>query len=337
MDNNNNSINNNGSGFYGAPVAPSAMYGGNAFSAQGAAAVSAMPAYGAAGAPRPDGTWSGGIPGVPPPYGATAQAPPRYGGPGAYYGTYAPAAAPVVGGVYTPPAYGGTVVSPTRPPPVVAPTAPPRRGNGGQPPVAPMPTPTPSPTPTPPPMPTPTPLVPSAGRQRPTRLSVINRTATIIECQWHASTGATGSFRIPQSHAHMFAAPAPLDAIRIYAVASDGPLGDILYEGPRDPAPGVPPLGPVLGLLAAGCGVFETMLDFYLGTASGTNGTNDVLQPPLQPPPQRPPTNMPAAPQRPARTHTPASSTVGAFGTWRATDIAAAWVRACHGNHCLGP
>lgn len=307
MDNNNNNGNfsNGGGGSYGAPAAPSAMYAGNAFGAQGATGPSAMSAYGAAATPGAGGAWPSGIPGVPPPYGAPAQVPQRYGGPGAYYGTYAPAAAPVVGGVYAPQAYGGTVVSPTRPPPVVAPTAPPRGGNGGRPPVGPMPTPTPMPTPAPAPTP---PTTPSAGRQRPTRLSVINRTATIIECRWHASTGAAGSFRVPQAHAHMFAAPAPLDSVRIYAVTSDGPLGDIIYEGPRDPAPGVPPLGPVLGLLAAGCGVFETMLDFYLGTASGTNGA-DLPPQPSPPPPQRPPTNgtnlppqspnMPTAPQRP--------------------------------------
>ncbi|AVK77478.1 hypothetical protein pmac_cds_790 [Pandoravirus macleodensis] len=299
MDNNNTTYNNGGSGggFYSAPAASATMYPGNTLGAQGTTTSPGMSAYGAAASPGAYGAWPSGIRGVPPPYGAAAPAPPRYGGPGAYYGTHAPAAPSAVGGAYAPQAYGGTVVSPTRPPPVVAPTAPPRGGNGGQPPTGPMPTPTPMPAPAP------APLQPSAGRQRPTRLSVINRTATIIECQWHASTGATGSFRVPQAHAHMFAAPSPLDAIRIYAVASDGPLGDIIYEGPRDPAPGVPPLGPVLGLLAAGCGVFETMLDFYLGTTSGTNGNN---LPPRPPPPQRPtngpmpqPPNMPVVPQGP--------------------------------------
>nr|UDO47041.1 hypothetical protein [Pandoravirus massiliensis] len=285
MDNSNNNSNNNNGG------------GGAPYGAQGATALPAASAYGAPAAQGAYGAWPAGIPGMPLPYGAAAAA--RYGGPGAYYGTSAPALPSIAGGIYAPPVYGGTVVSPTRPSPVVAPTAPPRNGNGGRPPTGPMPTPMP--------MPTPTPMQPSAGRQRPTRLSVINRTATIIECQWHATTGATGSFRIPQTHAHMFVAPAPLDSIRIYAVASDGPLGDILYEGPRDPAPGVPPLGPVLGLLAAGCGVFETMLDFYLGTASGTNGTNgNNPSPPPQPPPQQPtngqgprPPNMPVVPQSP--------------------------------------
>jgi hypothetical protein len=27
---------------------------------------------------------------------------------------------------------------------------------------------------------------------------------------------------------------------------------------------------------------------------------------------------------------------VGSFGTWRATDIAAAWARTCHGGQCNG-
>ncbi|QBZ81666.1 hypothetical protein pclt_cds_1083 [Pandoravirus celtis] len=310
-----------------------------------------------------------------PPYAGTTAVLPRYGGPGAYYGTHTPAAtaaaapyATVYGGNGT--LVGGPVVSPTRPNangndgggPVVSPTAPPTTPTG---PVAPPTVP-----------PTTGPVAPPSNlprrRQRPTWVSLINGMGAAVEARWQ-SGGLSGTFRVPQSHAHVFMAPAPIDTLRLYALTSDGPPNDPIYDGPRQPAPGIPEPGPALNLLATGCGVFETMLDFYPGSVSGNNGSTTITVPPAQngapngrppvmPPPPLPPSRrtqnganggqppiMPAPsaqngnnngpPIMPAQngntnTGTPGRPVVGSFGTWRATDIAAAWARTCHGGHC---
>lgn len=281
--------NNNNAGYsYGSP---GAAYGAPAYGAPTTAAT----AYGTS------------------PYGSSTTVLPRYGGPGAYYGTYAPAAtAPsaatpygtVYGGNGT--LVGGPVVSPTAQPganggggggPVVSPTAPPTAPTG---PVAPPTTRPVTPSPPPPP-----PIVPPSNvprrRQRPTWVSLINGMGAAAEVRWQ-SGGLSGSFRVPQSQAHVFMAPAPIDTLRVYALTSDGPPNDPVYDGPRQPAPGIPEPGPALNLLATGCGVFETMLDFYPGSVSGANGSTPAQngspnngRPPVMPPPPpvRPPNGRP--------------------------------------------
>nr|UMO78295.1 hypothetical protein [Pandoravirus belohorizontensis] len=374
-----------------------------------------------------------------PPYGGGTTVLPRYGGPGAYYGTYAPAAAApsaaaapygtIYGGNGT--LVGGPVVSPTTTQPgangggggpVVSPTTPPRPPPTG--PVAPPTTRPVRPSPPPPP-----PIVPPSNvprrRQRPTWVSLINGMGAVAEVRWQ-SGGLSGTFRVPQSQAHVFMAPAPIDTLRVYALTSDGPPNDPVYDGPRQPAPGIPEPGPALNLLATGCGVFETMLDFYPGSVSGTNGSTPARNgspnngrppvmpppPPVRPPNGRPPVMPPPPPPqngnsghtmptpngsadavRPARALLPAvvflslslslfllclstfiralcfcklppdgaffvhqrglshhgaflaccrwarqagRPIVGSFGTWRATDIAAAWAHTCHGGRCGG-
>jgi hypothetical protein len=96
------------------------------------------------------------------------------------------------------------------------------------------------------------------------------------QVEWRSGAAMTGNFRVPQGHAHVFMAPAPMDSIRVYALTSDGPPRDPVYDGPRQPPPGIPEPGPGLNLLATGCGVFETMLDFYPGTASGSNDNENT-------------------------------------------------------------
>ncbi|BCU02998.1 putative DNA pol3 gamma3 superfamily incomplete domain [Pandoravirus japonicus] len=248
-----------------------------------------------------------------PPYGGGTTVLPRYGGPGAYYGTYAPAAATSSSSAAAAPygttyggngtLVGGPVVSPTTTQPgtngggggpVVSPTTPPPTG-----PVAPPTTRPVRPSPPPPP------IVPPSNvprrRQRPTWVSLINAMGAVAEVRWQ-SGGLSGTFRVPQSQAHVFMAPAPIDTLRVYALTSDGPPNDPVYDGPRQPAPGIPEPGPALNLLATGCGVFETMLDFYPGSVSGTNGSTPARngspnngRPPVMPPPPpvRPPNGRP--------------------------------------------
>lgn len=367
-----------------------------------------------------------------PPYGGGTTVLPRYGGPGAYYGTYAPAAPAATASSAAAPygatyggngtLVGGPVVSPTTQPgangggggPVVSPTTPPTG------PVAPPRVP---PAPTGPVAPSPPSNVPRR-RQRPTWVSLINGMGAAVEVRWQ-SGGLSGTFRVPQSHAHVFMAPAPIDTLRVYALTSDGPPNDPIYDGPRQPAQGIPEPGPALNLLATGCGVFETMLDFYPGSVSGNGSTpaqngspNNGRPPVMPPPPVRPPNGrspvMPPSPPpqnggnsnnsngahtmptpngnantvRPARAFASCAPllffrlfmffffrffanrrpttpffvravshrhrsvllflaccrwarqagrpVVGSFGTWRATDIAAAWARTCHDGHCGG-
>ncbi|ATE82294.1 hypothetical protein psal_cds_1217 [Pandoravirus salinus] len=343
--------NNNATRAYGSPGAP---YGTPAYGAPTAATT----AYGT------------------PAYADPTAVLPRYGGPGAYYGTHAPVSpaatgsvapyATAYGGNGTP--VGGPVVSPTRSNgnggngPVVSPTAPPTAPTG---PVAP-----PTTGPVAPPSIIPPSNVPRR-RQRPTWVSLINGMGAAVEARWH-SGGLSGTFRVPQSHAHVFMAPAPIDTLRLYALTSDGPLSDPIYDGPRQPQVGIPEPGPALNLLATGCGVFETMLDFYPGTVSGGNGSttppspaqnsgpNGRQPPPIAPPPvpsqnsgpinnnghhngnSNGPHMMPSPPPNGNNSNNsnsmgaPRRPVVGSFGTWRATDIAAAWARTCHGGRCAG-
>ncbi|ATE82573.1 hypothetical protein pdul_cds_954 [Pandoravirus dulcis] len=307
-----------------------------------------------------------------PPYGGGTTVLPRYGGPGAYYGTYAPAAPAATASSAAAPygatyggngtLVGGPVVSPTTQPgangggggPVVSPTTPPTG------PVAPPRVP---PAPTGPVAPSPPSNVPRR-RQRPTWVSLINGMGAAVEVRWQ-SGGLSGTFRVPQSHAHVFMAPAPIDTLRVYALTSDGPPNDPIYDGPRQPAQGIPEPGPALNLLATGCGVFETMLDFYPGSVSGNgstpaqNGSPNNGRPPVMPPPPvrppngRPPVMPPSPPPQNGgnsnnsngahtmptpngNANTAGRPVVGSFGTWRATDIAAAWARTCHDGHCGG-